>query len=108
MADLAKLLKRLRRPTNAVIYEGDVGNVTRIRKMCQADQEIREEAATAIEALRDMAETVVFHYFNCSDGDGEGCGQLRPSMAVLAQAIGYNDPAVNDEIRAALAEVKNG
>lgn len=52
--------------------------------------------------VRDLAQSAVFHYFNCMDGAGDMCGELRPSMARLAKAIGYSDPAVNDEIDSAL------
>lgn len=42
--------------------------------------------------------SVCFHYWNC---DGE-CGELRPAMARLARALDYRDPAVDDDIAAAL------
>ena len=58
--------------------------------------------ARRVEGLTDLAEAVVFHYFNCMDGGGNGCGELRPSMAKLAKEIDYHDPSVDDEIDAAL------
>ena len=58
--------------------------------------------ARRMEGLTDLAEAVVFHYFNCMDGGGNGCGELRPSMAKLAKEIDYHDPSVDDEIDAAL------
>lgn len=48
LAAARTLAKRLKKPTSTHIFDGDVGNVRRIRKLCQADQAIREEAAAFI------------------------------------------------------------
>lgn len=56
------------------------------------------EALDERDRLREAAEMVAFHYFNC---EGQ-CGKLRQAVAQLAKASGYSDRAVNDEIEATL------
>lgn len=46
----------------------------------------------------EAAKTASFHYWNCEDD----CHESRPAMAALAMACGYTDPAVDDDIAAAL------
>jgi len=58
------------------------------------------EALDERDRLREAAQKVAFHYFNC---EGQ-CGKLRQAVAQLAKASGYSDRAVNDEIEATLKD----
>ena len=62
------------------------------RRAAEADAEIVRLAA--------IAESALFHYWCC--GEDDGCGKLRPSMASLAVATGFDRVSVmGDEIRSA-------
>jgi len=56
----------------------------------------------SIEEICDAAEAVIFHYFCCGDGDGDGCGFLRRDMAKLALLVEFEaDPGTELEIQKA-------
>lgn len=48
---MSGLVEKLRKPTSCVIYDGDPKNAQRMRKVCEADQSIRNEAADEITRL---------------------------------------------------------
>lgn len=61
-----------------------------------------DRLSAEVEALRDLADGACFHFFCCGAGihtQEDECGELVPSMAALARAIGFrNDPATTAEI----------
>lgn len=75
-----------------------------------ADLRAQLDAMTAeLDQIKDLAEGACFHFWNCDDWHESGCGQLRPTMARLAQAISYqSDPATDEEISAVLAAAEGG
>lgn len=50
-AEIAALVRRLRKPASVTVIDGDPDNAGKMRKLCQADQALRDEAAEAFVAL---------------------------------------------------------
>lgn len=70
-------------------------------KMFADDLNKREDEC---ERLRGAAKSACFHYWNCSND----CPEAKRSMALLARAINYSDPATNDELEQAIRTKEGG
>jgi hypothetical protein len=112
-----ELLAEIERLTAYAQHERDLGaelhagelmaahqEIERLRAECRAHRsEADRHYARAVEehaeverlrAVESAAKSACFHYWNCEGA----CNEYKGSMALLARAVGYTDPAADDEI----------